>query len=78
MLFTWIRILRVRWGRRSSHSSMPPGPLCAQVPMSRARFRESPRRIISSSVQNVPSTRMQAADRMLRQTSSSIAPSPGA
>jgi len=78
VLLMWIKILRVSRGRRSSHSSIPPGPLCGRWPMSRARFDETPRRIISSSVQNVPSTITQEAACMASQTASSMALKPGA
>ena len=61
VLLMWIKILRVLPGSRSSHSSMPPAPLCGRWPMSRARLRDTPSRIISSSVQNVPSTITQLA-----------------
>src|SRR5262249_898506 len=78
VLFTWIRILRVSAGSPSSHSSMPPGPLCGRCPISRARLADSPSACISSSLQNVPSTMMHAACCIARHTASSIAPSPGA
>src|SRR5882757_2628177 len=78
VLLMWIRIFRVADGRRSSHSSMPPLPVCGRWPMSLADLRDKPRRIISSSVQNVPSTITHAADCMASQTRASIAPRPGA
>src|SRR5439155_1045145 len=78
LLFTWIRILRVPAGSFSSHSSIPPEPLCGRCPISRARLRDSPSRIISSSLQKVPSTSTQAAARMARHSCGSMAARPGA
>src|SRR3569833_3313236 len=76
VLLMWIRTFRGVPGNFSNHSSMPPEPLCGKCPMSRACFFEAPNRIISSSVQNVPSTITTDADRIACQTRSSMAPSP--
>src|SRR6266404_5688449 len=78
VLLIWIKILRVADGRRCSHSSIPPGPLCGRCPMSRARLDETPSRISSSSAQNVPSTSTLAEHCMARHNRSSMALKPGA
>src|ERR1700721_98939 len=78
VLLMWIKILRTAAGRRSRHSGIPPAPLCARCPVSRARLDEIPSLTISSSVQTVPSTSTQAADCMARHTALSTALKPGA
>src|SRR5919109_5161609 len=78
VLFTWIRILRTPAGSLSSHSSIPPGPLCGRCPMSRALLRDSPSRILSSSLPKVPSMSTHCAARSALHNVSSMAPTPGA
>src|SRR5690606_13791663 len=77
LLLMWMRILR-RVPSASSAAIMPLGPDCGRWPMSDAVFRDSPSRIISSSVHNVPSTSTQSAMRMASSTCGSISASPGA
>src|SRR5471030_8076 len=62
VLLIWMSIFRVADGKRSSHSNIPPGPLCGRWPISLACLRDTPNRIISSSLQNVPSIITHAAD----------------
>ena len=57
---------------------MPPSPDWHRWPISLPRFFEMPRRIISSSVQKVPSTITTSLLLMACQTVSSISARPGA